>query len=79
MLWINRSRDGKHLSVLSFQNNQAICVFINTCIQLDVAAILGGLREAHQSTRDDLSSLVLYRSLQPVYCHANYLSSVNCF
>ena len=30
-------------------------------------------------TPGDLSSLVLYRSLQPVYCYANYLSSVNCF
>lgn len=77
---IDQQKQGWRASVSAFLSEQPSHPRVFQ--YLDVSAIMDGLREAHQSTfytRDDLSSLVLYRSLQPDYCYANYLSSVNCF
>ena len=49
---------------------------------LDVTAIIERQKEAYLSaflSNETLSTLVLYRSLQPEYGHAHYLSAVQCF
>ena len=49
---------------------------------LDVTAIVDGQKESHQAaflSNQDLTSLTLYRSLQPDYQYAHYLSDVQCF
>ena len=54
------------------------CLFQN----LDVADVVHHQKEAIQSalyTNDQLSSLALYKTLQPDYEYAQYLSSVICF
>ena len=66
------------MSQLFLLHSQGTHIFRN----LDVADIVHHQKQATQSAlyiNDQLSSLALYKTWQPEYEYAQYLSSVNCF